>query len=87
MLRGCLDRGVQPEELGFYPELSEMLVDKELKLSQKHTKGISFEKDAAIILELTRLARSIRAYVFDRIMQKKLIILKGIEEQRKTDCS
>lgn len=83
LLKKCLDQGLRPEDLCFYPELSELIVEKELKLSRKHTKGISFEKDAAMILELTHLARGIRGYVIDRITQKKLISLKGIEEQNK----
>lgn len=83
LLYTALAQGFLAEELAFYPKLSERIVDEEMQLSKKHTKGISFENDAGTILELTRLARGIRAYIVDRLMQKKLIKYKDIEERKK----
>ena len=79
-LKKAISLGVSPQDLSFYPETAKNLVEKELRLREKHTRDLDFEANAALTLELTRTARSIRAYVIDRIMQKKLMAYKGLKK-------
>lgn len=81
LLKKGFDLGMTPEELSFYPDLADAMVEKEIALRQKYTETLSFEKDAALTLELTRMARGLRAYVIDRIMQKRLITFKGLKNR------
>ncbi len=73
--------GLTIAELSFYPELADAMVEKEIVLRQRCTHALSFEKDAALTLELTRMARGLRVYVIDRIMQKRLIAFKGLNNR------
>ena len=79
MIKTGLDLGMTVVDLAFYPDLADSMVDKEIALRQKYTETLSFEKDAALTLELTRMARALRVYVIDRIMQKRLISFKGLK--------
>jgi hypothetical protein len=71
-------------DLAFYPDLADRMVDKEIALRQKYTETLSFEKDAALTLKLTRMARALRVYVIDRIMQKRLISFKGLKNKTRS---
>lgn len=81
LLKKGFDLGMTVADLNFYPDLADRMVKKEITLRQKFTEPLSFEKDAAVTLELTRMARSLRAYVIDRIMQKRLITFKGLKNR------
>jgi DNA-binding transcriptional MerR regulator len=81
MLKKGFDLGMTIPDLAFYPDMADTLVDKEIALRNKYTRSLSFEKDAAMTLELTRMARALRAYVIDRIMQKRLINFKGLKNR------
>ena len=79
LFKQSLDLGMDPADLEFYPTIAKNLVDKELKLREQYTKDLGFEENASLTLELTRMARSIRSYVIDRTMQKRLMEYKGLE--------
>jgi DNA-binding transcriptional MerR regulator len=81
MLKKGLDLGITVADLAFYPDLAETMVEKEIVLRQKYTEALSFDNDAAMTLELTRMARALRIYVIDRIMQRRLIAFKGLKNQ------
>jgi len=81
MLKKGFDMGMTIQDIAFYPDIADIVVEKEIALRQKYTHSLSFEKDAAMTLELTRMARALRAYVIDRIMQKRLIHFKGLKNQ------
>jgi hypothetical protein len=53
-----------------------------MALRDRHTSAMEFEQDASVTLELTRMARSLRAYVIDRIMQRELIRYQGLKPAR-----
>jgi DNA-binding transcriptional MerR regulator len=82
LLKKGLDLGMTVTDLSFYPDLADCMVEKEIGLRQKFTEPLTFEKDAAVTLELTRMARSLRTYVIDRIMQKRLIAFKGLKNRK-----
>ncbi len=80
LFKQSLDLGMNPDDLDFYPELAKKLVEKELALREQHTADLAFEENASLTLELTRMARSIRSYVIDRTMQKRLMEYKGLKQ-------
>ena len=81
LLKKGFDLGMTVADLDFYPDLADRMVKKEITLRQKLTEPLSFEKDAAVTLELTRMARGLRAYVIDRKMQKRLSTIKGLKNR------
>ncbi len=79
LLRNGLRLGMRVEQLDFYPKIAAQIVEKELELRLRHTRDLAFDEDAAMTLEMTRIARGLRAYIIDRIMQRRLITYKGLE--------
>jgi DNA-binding transcriptional MerR regulator len=82
LLAKGLALGIDPESLAFYPRLAAEMVNHEMALRDRHTSAMEFEQDASVTLELTRMARSLRAYVIDRIMQRELIRYQGLKPAR-----
>ena len=78
-LKTCMDLGFQPEEFCFYPKFAKQIVDAEIALRDAHTQELTFQENAAFTLDITRVARALRAYVTDRILQKRLIAFKGLK--------
>lgn len=83
LLAKCLALGIDTDSLEFYPRLAAEMVGHEMDLRNRHTRKMGFEQDAGVTLELTRMARSLRAYVIDRIMQLELIRYQGLKPARK----
>ena len=79
-LKNCMNEGIAIEELGFYPEFAKKIVAAEIHLREKYTQGLEFRKNARLTLEMTQMARSLRAYVIDRTLQKELIAFKGLKK-------
>ena len=71
MLRKTIDLGIYPEDAAYYRYFAEKIVDKEMAIHKRHIKDLSFEDVIALTLELTGIARSLRAYVIDRVFQKR----------------
>ena len=82
-LKSCMDRGMVPEDLSFYPKFAKKIVEAEISLREAYTRGLGFRENAALTLELTRMARGLRAYVIDRTLQKELIGFKGLKKNIK----
>ena len=83
LLKDGLELGFEIGELAFYPRLADEIVANELDLRQRHTRDLSFEEDAALTLGMTPVARGLRAYVIDRVMQRRLIAFKGLKDKEK----
>lgn len=81
LLKKGIDLGIEADALTFYPELADQIVGNEIALRKRYTKALSFEKDAALTLEMTQMARGLRTYIIDRTMQKKLIAFKGLKDR------
>ena len=82
LLARGLALGIAPADLDFYPRLAAEIVDQEVALRNRHTRRMGFEKNAGVTLELTGIARSLRAYVIDRTMQRELIRYKGLNPEK-----
>ncbi len=81
LLCSGLKLGMRAGELEFYPEIAAQIVEKELDLRRRHTRALTFDEDAVMTLEMTRIARGLRAYIIDRIMQRRLITFKGLKDK------
>ena len=81
LLKKGFDLGLSIQALAFYPQLADTIVEREIALRGECTRGLAYEQDAAVTLELARMARSLRAYVIDRVMQKRLITFQGLTER------
>ncbi|MCG8616632.1 MAG: MerR family transcriptional regulator [Desulfobacterales bacterium] len=82
-LKTIMDRGMDAADLKFYPELAREIVAAEINLRETYTRDLGFRENAALTLELTRMARGLRAYVIDRTLQKELIGFKGLHTSPK----
>lgn len=80
LLKECLDFGVAPEDLAFYPRIAKEIVDSEIRLRECYTKDLDFKENAGLTLELTRLARGLRAYIIDRTLINHLLEFKGLNK-------
>ncbi|MDD9303590.1 MAG: MerR family transcriptional regulator [Desulfobacter sp.] len=80
-LKSCMERGLDPDDLAFYPKFAKQIVAAEIGLRESYTQGLGYKENALLTLELTRMARGLRAYVIDRTLQKKLIGFKGLKKE------
>ncbi|WDP89841.1 MAG: MerR family transcriptional regulator [Desulfobacter sp.] len=76
----CMDRGMALDDFSFYPEFAGKIVAAEIRLRDKYTRDLGFRENASLTLEMTRMARGLRAYVIDRTLQKELIRFKGLKK-------
>ena len=84
LLKIGLSLGLMMEELSFYPRLADEIVTHEIDLRRSRTRNLAFEEDAMLTLEMTRLARGLRAYIIDRIMQRRLLTFNGLKNKEKS---
>ena len=80
LLKECLALGVAAADLAFYPRFARQIVDNEIGLREKYTRGLDFKENAGLTLELTRLARGLRPYIIDRTLTKSLLEFKGLNK-------
>jgi len=66
MLRRALDMGLTLDDLAFYSRLAKKIVNEEMDIHERFTRGVNFEKFIAVTLELIRIVRPIREYVIER---------------------
>ncbi|VFQ44239.1 MerR family transcriptional regulator [Desulfoluna butyratoxydans] len=79
LARKALAMGVDLEDLTFYSDLVGKMVAREMKLRRGVSRGLSVEQNSAMTLELTRMGRAFRIYLFDRTFQK--VILDSVSEE------
>ncbi len=58
-------------------------MEAEIGLRETYTRDLGFRDNATLTLELTQMARGLRAYVIDRTLQKELIGFKGLKKNKK----
>jgi len=84
LLKTGLKLGFKFKELTFYPQLADQIVQNEIELRRRHTQDLAFDEDAALTLEMTPVARGLRTYIIDRVMQRRLIAFKGLKDKEKS---
>ncbi len=73
--------GYRISDLVFYVETGEQIVDRELALRKVLTRNLSVSQDAAMTLEMVKSARISRAYVTDRLFQRRIAEMKSLKDE------
>ena len=73
ILRLAGDLGIKPEEAEYYPRLAEEIVAKEMAIHTRLVKDRPYDEAINVTMDLTRVARSLRAYIIDRVFQKRAL--------------
>ena len=79
--RRILSNGLDEEDLTYYVDLGEKIVDHELALRRRMTHHLPHEADAALSMELARYARMTRSYVVDRLFQHRIAGMRDLKAQ------
>lgn len=81
MFAGMAGMGIKPEDAAFYRELAEKIVDAEMALRRRVTARLPFAQDAEVTMRMTNGARSLRAYVIDRVFLRRVMALSDLKEE------
>ena len=73
ILRLAGDLGIKPEEAEYYPRFAEEIVTKEMAVHKRLVNNLPYEEAINVTMELTRVARALRAYIIDRVFQRRAI--------------
>lgn len=73
VIKSSISLGLTAEDTAFYTEFAEKIAVHEMTVRNRLTSGLPNEEKVAVTIELTKLARSTRAYVIDRMFQHKIM--------------
>jgi len=71
ILSQCFELGLPLEELAYYATFGKKIVKEEMAIHRRLLADEPFENVVTTTLELTRIARTMRSYVIDRLFQKE----------------
>lgn len=74
------EAGIGIEDMTYYVELGEKIVDHEMALRRRLTHHLPYEQDAAFTIELVKNARMSRAYIIDRLFQHRVADMPDLKE-------
>jgi len=69
-LKGGFGVGLSIKDLDYYPRLAKETAKREMAIRMRLTKDLGFERNVSATMELTRAARSLRNYIFERHFQR-----------------
>lgn len=72
--------GLSIQDLDYYPRLAKETAKREMALRMRLTGNFGFERTISATLELTRAARSLRSYIFERHFQRSAAIQAASSE-------
>ena len=75
-----LETGLEIEDLNYYTELGDRIVDHEMKIRRRLTHHLPLEQDAAVSLKLVKDARMTRSYIIDRLFQHRVASMRDLKE-------
>jgi DNA-binding transcriptional MerR regulator len=73
--------GIRIEDLSYYVELGEKIVDHEVALKRHITHHLPYNEDAAVTLEMVKNARTSRTYIIDRLFQHRIASMKDLKDE------
>lgn len=79
------DRGIRVEDITYYVEAGEKIVDREMALRNKITNSLPENDDAAVTIEMVKNARMSRSYVIDRLFQHRVANMPGLKDKPSTN--
>jgi predicted DNA-binding transcriptional regulator AlpA len=74
-------RGLRTEDLTYYVEFGEKIVDHEMALRQRMTRHLPYKEDASLTMEMVKNARMSRAYIVDRLFQHRVASMPDLKEK------
>jgi DNA-binding transcriptional MerR regulator len=81
MYLGALNFGIRPRDLSYYAELGEKIVDHEMALRHRTTGRLPYQQDAAATTRMVKNGRMCRAYIIDRLFQRRVAAMKDLKEE------
>ncbi|HOO46107.1 MAG TPA: MerR family transcriptional regulator [Deltaproteobacteria bacterium] len=72
VLKRILDFGQDIEELKFYVELGNQIVEQEIMLRKKAVQGKSTQENIKMTTEISKMADFLRSYIMKRLFQRKV---------------
>jgi DNA-binding transcriptional MerR regulator len=72
--------GLRPEDATYYVELGEKIVDHEMAVRGRITRHLPYDRNAAVTMEMVHSARALRAYIIDRLFQRRVASMKDLKE-------
>ena len=81
MYAGMRKLGINPSDGAFYRRLAEEIVDHEMALKDRMVERMPFADGAAMVMQMTRAARAMRAYIIDRVFQRRVMKLSDFREK------
>jgi DNA-binding transcriptional MerR regulator len=73
--------GVGSEDMTGYVALCEKIVDQEMAIRRRLTHHLPYDEDAALTIELVKSARMMRAYLIDRLFQRRVAAMKDLKDR------
>jgi len=73
--------GLRIEDVTYYVELGEKIVDHEAALKRRLTHRLSYAEDAALTMEMVKNARMSRAYIIDRLFQHRIAAMRDLKDE------
>ena len=72
--------GLSGEDMAEYVALCEKIVDQEMAVRKRLTHHLPYDQDATLTIELVKSARMMRAYIIDRLFQRRVAAMKGLKD-------
>ena len=72
--------GVQLEDMAYYVELGEKIVDREMALRGRLTRHLPSLQNASLTMQLVKAARMTRAYIIDRLFQRRISAMRDLRD-------
>jgi thiaminase len=72
--------GLSSEDMTEYVALCEKIVDHEMAIRKRLTHHLPYDEDAALTIELVKSARMMRAYLIDRLFQRRVAAMTDLKE-------
>ena len=72
--------GMQLEDMTYYVELGEKIVDHEMALRGRLTRHLPSLQNASLTMQLVNAARMTRAYIIDRLFQRRIAAMRDLKD-------
>jgi DNA-binding transcriptional MerR regulator len=72
--------GLQLEDMVYYVELGEKIVDHEMALRGRLTRHLPSVQNASLTMQLVKAARMTRAYIIDRLFQRRVSAMRDLRD-------
>lgn len=79
MYNRALEAGVQVEDLAYYIEFGDKIVDHEMALRNRMTGSLPYSQDAARTIEMVKDARKCRSYIIDRLFRHRVASMRDLK--------